>query len=162
VIESEQIEQTPLNGRNVMNLVALTPGVVPQGGTSGAPTQNQSGGLFTQPAGWNNYQIGGGLAGHGSEYLDGAPLNVIGGHINALVPTQDAIGEFRVESSVVDAQYGNFGGGVVSFVTRTGTKNFHGTVYEYLRNTVFDANDFFDNLSGQRKRQVLAGCTCLG
>jgi len=155
VIESEQIQQTPLNGRNVMNLVALTPGVVPQGGTAGAPTQNQAGGLFTQPGGWNNYQIGGGLAGQGSEFLDGAPLNVIGGHISSLVPTQDAIGEFRVETSVVDAQYGNFGGGVVSFVTRTGTRNLHGTIYEYLRNTVLDANDFFDNLSGQPRNKLI-------
>jgi hypothetical protein len=155
VIEEQQIDQTPLNGRNVMNLVALTPGVVPQGGTSGAPTQNQLGGALTSSFGWNNYQIGGGQAGQGSEYLDEAPLNVLDGHSNTLVPTQDAIGEFRVQSSVVDLQYGDFGGGVVSFATKSGTKDFHGSMYEYIRNTDFDANNFFNNLTGLSRSKLI-------
>jgi hypothetical protein len=145
VIEGRQVEDTPLNGRNVMNLVALTPGVVPQGATAGAPTQNQLGGFFTNSFGWNNYQVGGGLAGQSAVYLDGAPLNILYGNTSSLVPTQDAIQEFRVESSVVNAQYGMFGGGVISFATKSGTNRIHGSAYEYLRNTVLDANNFFNN-----------------
>jgi Carboxypeptidase regulatory-like domain len=149
VIEGRQVQDTPLNGRNVMNLVALTPGVVPQGATAGAPTQNQLGGFFTNSFGWNNYQIAGGLAGQAGDYLDGAPLNVLYGNTSSLVPTQDAIQEFRVESSVVDPRYGLFGGGIVSFATKSGTNEIHGTVYEYLRNTVLGANTFFNNLFDQ-------------
>ena len=77
VIESHQIENTPLNGRNVMNLVSLTPGVVPQGATSGSPLGNQAAiGNYTNPAGWANYQIGGGFSGANTEYVDGGPLNL--------------------------------------------------------------------------------------
>jgi hypothetical protein len=154
VIEEVQVAETPLNGRNVMNLVALTPGVVPQGSTGGAPSNNQDGGMFTNAFGWNNYQIGGGLAAQSSEYLDGAPLNVIDGHASALVPTQDSIAEFRVDSSVVDPRYGDFGGGVVSFATKSGGSAFHGGVYEYLRNTDLDANPFFNNLQRLPRAQL--------
>ena len=148
VIQGRQVEDTPLNGRNVMNLVALTPGVVPQGATAGGTTQNQLGGFFTNSFGWNNYQVSGGLAGQSSEYLDGAPLNILDGHTSSLVPTQDSIQEFRVETSVVNPRYGAFGGGVISFATRSGANDVHGTMYEYFRNTLLDANDFFNNLFG--------------
>ena len=63
VIEGRQVLDTPLNGRNVMNLVALTPGVIPQGSTSGNTSNNTNGGGFTNPFAFNNYQIAGGLAG---------------------------------------------------------------------------------------------------
>jgi hypothetical protein len=155
VIEGQQVEDAPLNGRNVMNLVALTPGVVPQGASQGSVTQNQLGGFFTNSFGWGNYQIGGGLAGQSSEYLDGAPLNILYGHTSALVPTQDAIQEFRVESSVANVRYGAYGGGVVSFATKSGTNEFHGTAYEFLRNTVLDSNSFFNNLLDQPRPSLI-------
>ena len=148
VIEGRQVEDTPLNGRNTMNLVALTPGVVPQGGTSGAASNNASGGAFTNANSFNNYSIAGGLASQGSIYLDGAPLQAIEGNATAFVITQDAVQEFRVESSVVNAQYGKYGGGVISFGTKSGGNKLHGTVYEYFRNTIFNANSFFNNLHG--------------
>ena len=76
VIESRQIEDTPLNGRNVFNLLELVPGVVPQGAASGSPLNNQAAiGNFTNPAGWGNYQIGGGAAGQNAEFVDGAPVS---------------------------------------------------------------------------------------
>lgn len=154
VIEGRQVEDTPLNGRNVMNLVALTPGVTPQGSTSGSALQNNAGGGATNTFGWDNYQVSGGLAGESSEYLDGGPLNILYGHTSSLVPTQDAIQEFRVETSVVNPRYGAFGGGVVSFVTKSGANDVHGTVYEYFRNTVLDANNFFNNLLGQPRSKL--------
>jgi Carboxypeptidase regulatory-like domain len=156
VIEGRQVQDTPLNGRNVMNLIALTPGVVPQGATAGSPTNNQADdGAFTNGFGFNNYQIAGGLAGLGAEFLDGVPLNDLQGNSSTLIPTQDAIQEFRVESSNVNVAYGAFGGGVVSFVTKSGTNNFHGSVYEYLRNTIFDANNFFNNASGIARPKLI-------
>ncbi len=145
VIEGRQVEDTPLNGRNVMNLVTLTPGVIPQGATSGNTSNNTNGGAFTNPFAFNNYQIAGGLAGQSSVYLDGTPLNLAVGHQLPFVSPQDVIQEFKVETSVVNPQYGEFGGGIISFVTKSGTAAVHGTVYEFLRNNVFNANNFFNN-----------------
>ena len=79
----------PLNGRNVLNLVALVPGVVPQGVAMGNLTGKN---IFSA----GNFQIGGGAANQGATYLDGAPVNVNYGNLTALVPTQDAVAEFRV------------------------------------------------------------------
>ena len=145
VIEGRQVLDTPLNGRNSMNLVALTPGVVPQGGTSGGTSNNIKGGSFTNFFGYNNYQIAGGIAGHSSVYIDGAPTNTSLGHPLAFVLAQDDVQEFRVESSVVNPQYGEFGGGIVSFASKSGTSKLHGSIYEYLRNNIFNANTFFNN-----------------
>ena len=145
VIEGRQVEDTPLNGRNVMNLVSLTPGVIPQGSTSGNTSNNTNGGGFTNPFAFNNYQIAGGLAGQSSVYLDGTPLNLAVGHTLPFVPPQDAVQEFRVETSVINPQYGEFGGGVINFVTKAGTEKLHGSVYEFLRNNKLNANTFFNN-----------------
>ena len=136
VIEGRQVEDTPLNGRNTMNLVALTPGVVSQGGTNGAASNNTSGGAFTNANSFGNYSIAGGLAAQGTIYVDGAPINTVEGMAVAFVITQDAVQEFRVESSVVNPQYGGFGGGVISFGVKSGGNRMHGTFYEYFRNTV--------------------------
>jgi hypothetical protein len=150
-VEGRSVQDMPLNGRNLMNLVALVPGVVPQGATQGSVLNNQAAiGNYSNPAGWNNYQIGGAIAGASGEYLDGAALNIIGNNPGwiAFVPVQDAIQEFKVETNDVDPAFGRFGGGVVSFSTKSGTNSFHGSSYEFFRNTVLDANNFFLNRTG--------------
>jgi len=70
---------------------------------------------------------------------------------NSLVvnPNPDAIAEFRVLESTYGAEYGRNAGGIVSVVSKSGTSHIHGTAYDYVRNTVFDANDFFQNQQGQ-------------
>src|ERR1035437_3931026 len=153
-VEGSQVQAMPLNGRNVMNLVALAPGVVPQGTSMTTVLNNQGGG--TNPAGWNNYQIGGAIAGANSSYLDGVPLNIIGNNPSwsAFVPTQDAIQEFKVETNSVDPAFGRFAGGVIIFSTKSGTNQFHGSAYEFFRNTVLDANNFFLNRSNQPRTQL--------
>jgi len=149
VIQSRQIQQTPLNGRNVMNLLALSPGVIPQGATSGPATNNQPAiGNYTNPAGWSNYQIGGGIAGQNAVYLDGAPLNVPIQNWIGLIPPEDSVQEFRVDSNAISPEYGRYYGGVINFSTRSGSNEFHGALYEYFRNTVLDANNFFNNRAG--------------
>jgi Carboxypeptidase regulatory-like domain len=149
VIDDRQIQDTPLNGRNVMNLLALAPGVVPQGATSGSPLNNQpSIGNYTNPAGWSNYQIGGGVAGQNALALDGAPLNVPIQNWVGLIPAEDSIREFRVDSSNISPEYGRYYGGVINFSTKSGTNEFHGTASEYFRNTVLNANNFFNNRAG--------------
>lgn len=148
VVEGRTVQDTPLNGRNVLNLIALAPGVVPQGSTSGSPLGNQAGGTYTNNTGWGNYQIGGGMANQSAFYLDGAPLNTVNANSPGIVPVQDAIQEFRVDSNSVSPEFGRFSGGVVNMVIKSGTNQFHGSAYEYLRNRVLNANDFFNNRSG--------------
>ena len=143
VVEGTLVQEMPLNGRNTMNLIALTPGVVPQGNTAGAPPMN--GGIHTQILGWGNYQIGGGIAGENAMYLDGASMMSFGQNSVSLVPTQDSIQEFRVDVNAVSPEFGRFAGGVVEMTTKSGSNVWHGSAYEYLRNTVLNANNFFSN-----------------
>ncbi len=153
IVESRTVTEMPLNGRNVMNLIALTPGVIPQGSSSGSALGNQHGSTYSNPAGWGNYQIGGGAAGQSAQFLDGVPMNVSLNNGIVLVPTQDAVQEFRVSTSNVSPEFGRFAGGVVSMATKSGENRFHGTAYEFLRNKVFNANNFFDNKNGTARPQ---------
>src|SRR5262249_35598288 len=150
-VEGRIVQDMPLNGRNVLNLIALAPGVVPQGSTSGSPLGNQAGGTYTNNTGWGNYQIGGGMSNQSAFYLDGVPLNTVNANSPGLVPVQDAIQEFRVDSNAVSAEFGRFSGGVVNMASKSGANQLHGTAYEYLRNKVLNANDFFNNRSGVKR-----------
>ena len=155
VIEGRQVQQMPLNGRNTMNLLALVPGVVPLGGTQGSAAGNYTGeGQVTNVVGFGNYQIGGGLGGQEAVFFDGAPLNRSSSNATVLIPAQDDVQEFRVTTSVPGPQFGAFSGGVVSFYSRSGSNGFHGSAYEYFRNTVLDANNFFNNLAGIARPQL--------
>jgi hypothetical protein len=148
LVEGRTVQEMPLNGRNPLNLISLAPGVVPQGSTSGAPLGNQAGGTYSNDTGWGNYQIGGGMANQSAFYLDGVPLNTVNANSPGLVPVQDAVQEFRVDSNAVSAEFGRFSGGVVNMATKSGTNEYHGSIYEYLRNKVLNANNFFNNRSG--------------
>jgi hypothetical protein len=149
VVEAKTVQEMPINGRNVMNLIGLVPGVVPQGATVGATiASNQSAG-HTNNWAFNNYQIGGGIAGYSSAYLDGAPTIALGNNTVVLIATQDAVQEFRVATNNVGVEYGRFGGGVVNMATKSGANEFHGSAYEYFRNKVLNANQFFANKAGQ-------------
>jgi hypothetical protein len=156
VIEGRKVQETPLNGRNVMNLVALTPGVIPQGGTQGSTAGNYTvSGDFTNVAGFGNYQITGGLGGQNAFLFDGAPLNEVMGNGTVLVPTQDFVQEFQVATSVPNPEIGALAGGAVSFTSKSGSNAYHGALYEYLRNTVLDANNFFNNESGVPRSKLV-------
>ena len=151
VVEGRTVQETPLNGRNVMNLLTVAPGVVAQGSTEGAVQGNQNGGGHTNNAAFGNYQIGGGTAGQSAQFLDGVPLNILGSNTVALIPTQDAVQEFRVDINGVSPQYGRFAGGVVTITSKSGANQFHGVAYEYLRNTILDANNYFTKQAGQAR-----------
>ena len=150
VVEGRAVLETPLNGRNVNNLLTLVPGVVAGGGTAGSTVSNQ-GGAQTQAIAYGNYQIGGGFSGQSLFYVDGVQSNVPENNVNSLIPTQDAVQEFRVSTNNVSAEFGGYGGGVVQLLTKSGTNSFHGSAYEYLRNTVFNANDWFSNHLGRSR-----------
>ena len=130
VIEGQQILEAPLNGRNVDNLLDFVPGVIPGGGTQGSTMANGGSGNFqaggqTQAIAYGNYQIGGSFSGQSLFFIDGAGSNIPENNVNALVPTQDAVQEFRVSTSLVSAEFGGFGGGVIEISTKSGTNKFH-------------------------------------
>ena len=147
-ISQEEVESIPLSGRNVENMLTLVPGVVAQGDTYGNAVSNQAGGARTNSIGFGNYAIGGGFGNQSQFYVDGVSSNGPANNLNSYIPSQDVVQEFRVETNNVPAEYGNYAGGVVNITTKSGTNSFHGTGYEYLRNKVLNANDFFSNLDG--------------
>ncbi len=141
VVEARKVLEMPLNGRNVFSLVALVPGVVPGGQSSQTPTG-------TNPFAWANFQIGGGQANQSASYIDGAPNNSSYVNHTMLVPTQDAVQEFRVQTNNLGPEFGRLAGGVINLTTKSGTNSFHGSAYEYLRNRSLNANTFFNNRAG--------------
>lgn len=142
VVESRTVTEMPLNGRNPLALVALVPGVVPQGAPSAGG--NSSGTpVGANPFAMGDFQIGGGQAGQSAVLLDGVATN--GSYLNVvtIVPDQDAIQEFKVQTNNLGPEYGRFAGGVINLTTKSGTNGFHGSAYEFLRNRVFDARGYF-------------------
>ncbi len=147
VVETRSVTELPLNGRNPLALVALSAGVVPQGSPSGgnSSTGNPVG---ANPFAAGDFQIGGGQAGQSQILIDGVPTN--GAYLNVVtvIPTQDAIQEFKVQTNNLGPEFGRFAGGVINLSTKSGTNAFHGSVYEFLRNKLLNANDFFSNAAG--------------
>jgi hypothetical protein len=147
-IDSKQVTDLALNGRNVLNLIELAPGVVQGTGAAGNPVGNANGGSATNVTLWMNYQIGGGQTNQSAAFLDGAPIMNPQDNTAILVPVQDSVQEFRIVTNDASAEFGRFAGGVVNLVTRSGTNKFHGGLYEYLRNKDTNANYFYNNLAG--------------
>lgn len=144
VISGRAVQELPLNGRNILNLVALSPGVVPQGSSEGSLTGKN---VFAG----GNYQIGGGMANQSATYFDGVTVNDTYGNIVALIPSQDAVAEFRVQTNANSAEFGRYTGGVVNMASKSGTNEVHGSAYEFLRNKVLNAGSFFSNRTGAAK-----------
>jgi outer membrane receptor protein involved in Fe transport len=127
------IQDLPLNGRNVLDLALTQPGVVP------APEDGYGGGSFS---------VAGGRADAVSYLLDGGTNDSVTGNSVVFNPNPDTIAEFRILSNNYTAEYGRNGGGTVSVVTKSGTNQVHGSLFEYLRNDAFNANDYIDNSKG--------------
>jgi hypothetical protein len=130
-----QVKQLPLEGRNVPDLLSLQPGVVYTGNRSDVDqdTDTRSG------------AVNGARSDQTNVTLDGIPVNPKGGYaFNSVLPvTLDSVEEFRVTTVGGNADEGVSGGAQVALVTKSGTDKFHGSAYEYHRNTATSANDFF-------------------
>lgn len=136
VVEQKRIEELPLNGRHVFNLVKVVPGVAPRfPATDGfAEISNQN---FSQ------IRINGGPA-YGNQYfLDGVSNSAAVHNEISVVPMVDAVAEFRVETNALKAEFGQTSGGVVNAVTKSGGNEFHGSLYHFLRNDALDARNAF-------------------
>jgi Carboxypeptidase regulatory-like domain/TonB dependent receptor len=139
VIEQTEIRQLPLPTRNFQQLLTLTPG------TSG-PVENSSDlGRGNAPI-----YVNGNRATSNSVVINGTDANSIGtGSLpNLAVPATDSLQEFIVQTSQYDASEGRVAGGVVAAVTKSGTNNWHGNLYEFFRNDALNANNYFLNNAG--------------
>lgn len=156
VIDRKFVENVPLNGRSFQDLISMTPGVVTVSPQAQAGTGIQHTGDFSvngQRSESNYYTVDGVSANIGAGNTAGSSSNGASGGLpgsTALGTTQsilplDALQEFRVLSSTYSAEFGRSPGGQFTFATRSGADQFHGSVYDYLRNNYFDANDWFND-----------------
>ena len=157
VVDRQFVENIPLNGRSFQTLIELTPGVVLTTGNSASGSfsvngQRQDANAFTVDGVSANF--GGAATGGNLFLISGAWASGSLPGLTNLGTTQslasvDAMQEFRVQTSTYSAEYGRQPGGQISIVTRSGTNQFHGSLFEYLRNTIFDANNWFSNFNHQ-------------
>jgi hypothetical protein len=142
VIGSKSMSAMPLNGRAYTDLLALQPGVSPytatDTGTTGINDRPVDGGVNS-----GNQSVNGQREAANGFMVNGT--NVQEGKTNgaAIIPNLDSIGEFRIITNNFDAEYGNYSGGQINVVTKSGTNNLHGDAFEFLRNTALDAKNYF-------------------
>ena len=143
VISNKSIVEMPLNGRNYLGLATLTAGTGPNPGGRTAT----EGGFVA--GGAHSYQMNVQVDGlDNSTIYSGGP---VGFEAQAVKPSIDAVGEFKVITNNLSAEYGGRMGGAVLVTIKSGTNELHGTAYEFLRNDKFDASNFFANLNGAPK-----------
>ena len=140
VIESKRVVDIPLNGRNPFDLVRLDSTVVVTATAFTARNYNLSSAV-----------IGGGQGGSNAILLDGGSLNLPERGEYAVMPNVDAIQEFQVQTNGLSAEFGITGGGAVTMVSKSGSNQFSGTLYEFLRNSALDANGWTNNRAGVGK-----------
>lgn len=144
VVTTRSIENLPLNVRDPYGLIALTPGAI-MGSNFGV-----GGGTSDFGRSWFNsdYYVGGGRSGSQDVMIDGAP-NVVGDFSKSIIdPPLDSVQEFSVQATNYSSQFGRSSGATVNIVTKSGSNELHGAVYDFERHSVTDANYFFNNKSG--------------
>jgi len=132
VVDNKQVTELPLNGRNPMQLVTLVPGA--NFGVKGSQNQTQGGSVSVNGAREqsNNFM------------LDGIDNNDLAINQQVVPISTEAMQEFKVGESSYTAEFGRSGGAQINYVTKSGSNEFHGVLYEYLRNADLDAKNFFD------------------
>ena len=152
LISEKQVTELPLNGRNYAQLALMVPGVSPV-------TQAGAGGAFaTRGTGLNSgvdMSVNGNQSNSNLWTVDGVNNMDVGSNRTLLVfPSIDSIQEFRVERNSFSAEFGQAQGAVVNLITKGGSNDFHGSLFEFFRNDALNANNFFLNRAGQPKPQL--------
>ena len=133
-IQQQQVIDLPLKGRDFIDLVGLAPGVtIPPAGTRGSALQ-QTG---------TSYGILGQRSGHNLYLVDGVSVTDEAFNNLVLSPSVDDVQEVNINQTSYDAEFGGKSGGVINVITKSGSNNFHGSVFEFVRNNIFDAKNFF-------------------
>jgi hypothetical protein len=154
VVNQSAVNSLPLVTRNFAQIASLSPGV--SAGVYNAGELGLGGTALSQIAQSND-----GIYVHGSRsydnnyQLDGISVSDVqgsaGGSGGIPIPNPDSIQEFKVQTGLYDAAYGRYGGANISLITKTGNDDLHATIFEFLRNELLNANDFFLNRTGQRR-----------
>jgi Carboxypeptidase regulatory-like domain/TonB dependent receptor len=138
VIDNQRIQSIPLNGRDVMALMQLLPGV---GNIASLPT------IITFSRSGPTFTVSGGRENSNSVDLDGSQLVGAMGNVAQNLPSPDSLQEFRMLTNTYDAEYGRASGGVIFAVTKSGTNRPHGGAWEFLRNDELNARNYFNPAS---------------
>ena len=149
VIQQQYIQELPLNGRNAASLIRMVPGAVTGVNTTTAGYANNSDTIAISVNGTRGNEV--------NYRLDGATHMDNVTNLNAAYPNPDALQEFAVQTSNYSAQYGNFSGAVVNVVTRSGSNELHGSLFEFVRNGALNARNFFAAQPDNLKRNQFGG-----
>jgi hypothetical protein len=141
VVGNKSIVELPLNGRDYQQLAVMTSGTVPTGQTSRGPSDFSANGA--RPLS-NNYLLDGM---DNNSYI----LDLQNASSESMAPSIDALQEFKVQNNSFGAEFGRYGGAVINATIKSGTNRFHGDLFEFLRNSDLDANNFFNNRAGVKK-----------
>src|SRR5579862_2750344 len=136
IIDNRKVEDLPLNGRDFAQLARLNPGVASSGGGGG-----QQGG----EGGVSGFSSNGQRSTSNNFMVDGVDNNDYFGGAAAQIPSIDSIQEFEVQTNTFSAEYGRNSGSVVNLVTKSGSNQLHGSIYEFFRNDTLDARNFFND-----------------
>ena len=150
VVDERRMVELPLNGRNAASLTLVTAGTVL------APASADEGSSKTFP-GSITISANGARQNQTSFRLDGAPNNDIYTNVNQPFPFPDALQEFSVQTANASARFGGNAGGVVNVITKSGTNQFHGDIFEFVRNAVFNGRSYFADKRDQLKRNQFGG-----
>ena len=159
VITGKQMTAVPLNGRSFTDLLALQSGVVPVTSLTSATQQDVGVSAFSPSGDLNpgTVSINGQREFANSFVINGSDVEEDVNMGSAIVPNLDSIAEFRILTSNFDAEYGEFSGGQINVVTRSGTNGFHGSAFEFLRNTDLDARNYFSPTRGAFDQNQFGG-----
>jgi hypothetical protein len=145
VISSKEVTELPLNGRDFMTLMRTLPGVVTNNSSDFRLVFNNT----------DQFNVNGMRGSANNVFLDGSINTDLGANDGQYTQVSlDAVGEFKVQSSAFNAEYGRNAGVMISINTKSGGAQFHGTGYEFIRNDAFDANSFFRNQQKQDKAKL--------
>ncbi|MGA7242797.1 MAG: carboxypeptidase regulatory-like domain-containing protein [Terracidiphilus sp.] len=159
VISGRQMKAVPLNGRSFTDLLSLQPGVAPST-TIGSSTVQDVGATILDPSGTLNpgtISVNGQRETANYFNVNGSDAEEDVNAGTAIIPNLDAIAEFRIVTSNFDAEYGEFSGGQISVITKSGDNGFHGSAFNFLRNTDLDARNYFSPTRGAYRQNQFGG-----
>ena len=157
VINSQKLTAVPLNGRDFTDLLNLQPGVVPSQYAATAAGLNDRTVSGSDALNSGNQSINGQREAANGFMINGANVNEGKNNGTAVIPNLDSIEEFRIITNNYDAEYGNYSGGQVNVVTKSGTNLYHGDLFEFNRNTAFNSRDYFAPTIGKLIQNQFGG-----
>jgi hypothetical protein len=160
IVSQKEMTTVALNGRSYTDLLALQPGIVPMSTQTGQSVVMAGASVAIAPSGGlnpGNQSISGQREDANGFLVNGGDVKELMNGGTAIIPDLDSIAEFRVLTNNFDAEYGNYSGGIVNVVTKGGSNQFHGSAFEFLRNTDLDARNFFSPERGFYRQNQFGG-----